>query len=226
MVEAELIQDIDKIEEEIIKESNGFVQKITSSDEEIVVRIVRFSGEIDKKINSYTSNDVLNEKEPLKTLLNIFVQDKEKLKYSFDEFDNGVIRVFETDDENLVEKLHHAADLLSKHIPSDIFLHENTVTRFILNSDKPVMIFFIYPDQEESKKIIDKMDDYVMGFDKVEVRAINVKESAEMDEIFKVGIETPVVVLYKLAGDEIKETAGLTATQVTEENIIKMANLE
>lgn len=223
MVEAELIADIDKIEEEVIKEDNGFVHKVTSSDEDIADRIIRSSKKIEKKIESFNSDDVMKEDEPLRTLLNVFLHNKEKVNYSFDEFDNGVIRVFETEDEWLVGELHKAADIMAKHIPSDIFLHVNTVTSFILNSEKPVMVFFVYPEQGESRKIMDEINDYLIDFDKVEVRAISVKESAEMDEIFKVGMDTPVVVLYDSDGDQIKEISRLTASQASEENIKKMA---
>ena len=225
MVEAELVADIDDIEEEIIKEDNGFVQKITSAQEEVVGKITKSSKNIQKKIESLSQEDVNSEKEPMKSLLDLFLKNKEKLTYTYDEFDNGVIRVFETIDESLVPEMHKVADALSKIVPSDIFLHENTVTSFILNSEKPVMIFFVYPEQKESKQLIEKIPGYILNFGKVEVRAINVKESEEMDEIFKVGIETPIVVLYKLQDDEIDEAARLTAAQATQENIEKMANL-
>ncbi len=226
MVEAELLEFVDKIEEEIIKEEKGFVQKVTSSDEDVADKIISSSKKIEKKIASYNSDDVMKEPEPLRTLLNVLVQNKEKVSYSYDEFDNGAIRVFETEDESLLEGLLNTADVMMRHVPKDVFLHEDTVTSFILNAEKPVMVFFIYPEQEDSKKVMEKINDYVIDFDKVEVRAINVKESAEMDEIFKVGMETPVVVLYKLENEEIKEVARLTGGQVSEENIVKMSNLE
>lgn len=225
MTEAELISEIDKIEEEIIKEDNGFVQKITSTEETVVEKIIKSSKEIEKKIQSLTQEDVQKEKEPMKSLFNLFLNNKGKISYNYDEFDNGTIRVFETTDENLTTEMHKIADALSRQVPSDIFLHENTVTSFILNSEKPVMIFFVYPEQEESNKLIEKIREYIINFEKVEVRAINVKESEEMDDIFKVGMETPIVVLYRLVDDQINETARLTAAQATPENIKKMAQL-
>ena len=225
MVEAELISDIDDIEEEIIKEDNGFVQKITSTKEEVVDKITKSSKNIQKKIETLSEDEVNAEKEPIKSLLDLFLKNKEKLTYTYDEFDNGVIRVFETIDESLVAEMHKVADALSKVVPSDIFLHESTVTSFILNSEKPVMIFFVYPEQKESKQLIEKMPEYILKFEKVEVRAINIKESQEMDEIFKVGIETPIIVLYKIQDNEVNETARLTAAQVTQQNIEKMANI-
>lgn len=225
MAEAELTTDIDDIEEEIIKEDNGFVQKITSTKEEVIDKIIKSSKNIQKKIEEIKQEDVDLEKEPIKSLLNLFLKNKEKLTYTYDEFDNGVIRVFETIDENLTSEMHKVADILSKTVPSDIFLHENTVTSFILNSEKPVMIFFVYPEQKESKQLIQKIPEYIIKLNKTEVRAINIKESQEMDEIFKVGIETPIIVLYKMQDNQINEIARLTAEQATSENIEKMANI-
>ena len=110
MVEKTLVEFSYDIDEEIIKEDNGFVQKIISNDSDIVGKIEKASKSLEKELSD---PDAATADEKLKPLINIFVKNKGKIKYSYDSFENGVIRVFETDDESLVAKLHDASESLA-----------------------------------------------------------------------------------------------------------------
>lgn len=109
MVEKALVDCCCAIDEEIIKEDMGFVQKIVSNNGDVVDRIIKASKKLDKELKDV---DLTTADEKLKPLLELFAKNKGKISYSFDTFENGVIRVFETGDKNIVSKLHDAADSL------------------------------------------------------------------------------------------------------------------
>lgn len=109
MVEKALVDCSYVIDEEIIKEDTGFVHKIVSNNSDVVDRIIKASKTLEKELKDA---DLTTADEKLKPLLELFAKNKGKISYSFDKFENGVIRVFETQDENIVSKLHDAADSL------------------------------------------------------------------------------------------------------------------
>jgi hypothetical protein len=109
MVEKALIDCSYDIDEEIIKEDAGFVHKIMSGNEDVVDRIIKASKKLEKELKDA---DLTTADEKLRPLLEIFAKNKGKITYSFDTFDNGVIRIFETEDENIVSQLHDAAESL------------------------------------------------------------------------------------------------------------------
>jgi dsDNA-binding SOS-regulon protein len=109
MVEKALIEYSYDIDEEIIKEDMGFVHKIMSNDEDIVDKIVKCSKNLERELKN---SDLTTADEKLKPLLEVFAKHKGKISYSFDTFENGVIRVFESNDEKVAKQLHNAADIL------------------------------------------------------------------------------------------------------------------
>lgn len=276
MVEKVLVEFSYGIDEEIVKEDNGFVHKIISNDEEIVKNIEKASKTLEKDLTKVDSTKLETADEKLKPLMEVFMNNKDKITYSFDVFDNGVIRIFETEDPNLVEQLHNAADTLKtteeekskaeasaaekpaaeeegeieewdpekeralaeqekaaekqpeeEKSAEEPYLHVNTITDYILKSDKYVMIFYVNPEKEESKELIAKIDEYRKKFEKVKVKTVNVTESVELDEILKIRpLETPIVVLYGKEEEQIKELARLKASEIKEENLAKMANIK
>jgi hypothetical protein len=109
MVEKALVDCSYAIDEEIIKEDIGFVHKIMSGNEDVVDRIIKASKTLEKELKDA---DLTTADEKLKPLIDVFAKNKDKVTYSFDTFENGVIRIFETQDESIVSQLHAAADSL------------------------------------------------------------------------------------------------------------------
>ena len=113
MVEKALVEYSYGIDEEIIKEDNGFVHKIVSNDGDVVSKIEKASKSLEKELGKGDLSDLETADEKLKPLIELFAKHKSKIKYSYDSFENGVIRVFETEDESLVPQLHEASDSLA-----------------------------------------------------------------------------------------------------------------
>jgi|GEM_PF-2388364 len=110
MVEKALVEYSYDIDEEIIKEDNGFVHKIMSNDEDIVKKIEKASKSLEKELNKVDLTKLEAADEKLKPLMEVFAKSKDKINYSYDVFDNGVIRIFETEDEEVAEQLRNASD--------------------------------------------------------------------------------------------------------------------
>ena len=113
MVEKVLVEYSYDIDEEIIKESNGFVHKMMSNDDSIVKHIEKASKDLEKELGKAGKLKIEEADEKLRPLLKVFSANKGKISYSYDVFENGVIRVFETGDDSLVESLHDASDSLA-----------------------------------------------------------------------------------------------------------------
>ena len=112
MVEKVLVEYSYDIDEEIIKEDCGFVHKIMSNNDEIVKKVEKASKSLEKDLAKADKLGIEEADEKLKPLLKVFAESRDKIVYSFDVFDNGVIRIFESEDEGVAEKLKAASDSL------------------------------------------------------------------------------------------------------------------
>jgi hypothetical protein len=110
MVEKALVEYSYDIDEEIIKEDTGFVCKIISNDDDIVKKIGKASKDLEKELKDVDITKLDTADEKIKPLMELFAKNKGKITYSYDIFENGVIRVFETQDDSLVQDLHNASD--------------------------------------------------------------------------------------------------------------------